>query len=335
MPANTASPLSVQSSLPKKVSEKLLAARTNAINAGHGTCIYLGLPNVQEHLVWHRQANSWMLVTQAALQAHTKATVDYAASDADDASPPPPPEPADLAIIARISTKGTFLAPDGYYGNTTSGYSKSFDKTQLNMQLEPVTEHSLLANDYNTAIDNLNALEGLAVTTASSAKNSILLAPSPPETLTKIKIRHNVFRKKNNDDNEEEMTDDLPPECRIENWPTYSVAARRALTDLIPTHIVLPLPAYNRGNDNKIILPSQYNAKLRGSLCFVRFTLTHYTFSDEKGASGSKVKDVYVADVSSITLLHRTPSEPSTPTKCITAVDPCSPSPGNKRRRVL
>ncbi|KAI9069331.1 hypothetical protein FKP32DRAFT_1692904 [Trametes sanguinea] len=311
--------LTGKSSLPKRVSEKLLNSRANAIAAGHDICLYLGLPNIVDHLVWHQQGSAHILCTAAAVQAHAKAVAAYAASDSNDSCPPPPPEPANLGIIARISSKGTFLAPDGHYGSNSSLYSKPFDKTQLSIQLEPISEHSLLQQDYDTAIATIKKLESLIETSKLSAKSSVVIlqVPTPPEQNTKIKIRHNVFRKKSADDDLDDT--DLPPECRTENWPTTTPDAQRELKKILSSHIAQPLPVYDPANENRIILPSQYNSKLRDTMCFLRFTLTHYTFSEEKNASGSKLKDVYVAD--------------TTPTKRIAAVDPCSPSPEAKRRK--
>ncbi|KAJ3003380.1 hypothetical protein NUW54_g5330 [Trametes sanguinea] len=338
--------------LPEKINEKLNACCNNALVVADDICIYLGRPGVCEQLVWHKNGSGQTVVTVTAMQAHAKETTAYASSNYADRTPPLPPEPANLAIIAHVATKGTFLTPDGNFGISGSQFSKPFNKTQLNLHLEPIHEHLLFDQDFKLVIKHLKTLKSHMATPSISTKNSIIV-PSmagSTEEYFKMKLCHNIFRKRTSKDNKDNdgMTSnlhlptsstDFSQTCPMNAILQTGPLPTRSLPMLLKkssdkTHVIRLLLVYDlmANNSNKIIPPSQYNTKLRGSLVFVHFNLTHYTFGDNKSVGGSKAKDVYVADVTSITLLHDQ-QEPTTPTKRVSAINPRSPTTPTKRRR--
>jgi hypothetical protein len=94
----------------------------------------------------------------------------------------------------------------------------------------------------------------------------------------------------------------------IKEWPTHYPEAQEALRkiDADKSHRIIPVPAYD--TKGKVIEPSQYRIALQGALVELYFTLKHYDIVGKKNQQGT---NVYVADISSITVLI--PPKPKTP----------------------
>ena len=346
--------------------------------------VYLGRSRLSTTISWHPHATGHALITNEALTAYNDAHTRYLqlSNGGDDdgnhnddgEETPSPPEPATLCILARISRDGTFVAPDGRYGQGFQRkFEKPFEKTQLNFTLECLSEYPKLAAEFDKAVDRLKSLFADADPTKTRPRAGVIAdsnaatAQESQSVPVRIKLRHVVFAvsrtvtwllcliysyfaftsKPRTEENETiaegsltfsccsshlltfEMLG-LPAECSIEHWPVDE-PAKAALKQLQSTHVAQPLNAYD--TDGNLILPSRYD-RLRGAICAVRFNVLHYTMADgdksqnkmaDGGKRQNKLKDVFVADVVGISVIHSAPL-PSTPKKRVSISDPYSPS---------
>lgn len=116
-------------------------------------------------------------------------------------------------------------------------------------------------------------------------------------------------------------------------WPAEHDEARKALKEMISTHRVRPLQAFDV--KAQIIKPSEYRKRLQGAMVLAGFTVTHYSI----GAKHDKEAiDTYVADIAFIrVLIPPQPTAPVTPKRKRTSmVDPYTPdfegSPSKKKK---
>ena len=79
---------------------------------------------------------------------------------------------------------------------------------------------------------------------------------------------------------------DIPEEFRLENWPCLHDAGRDAIQEMIESHRVIPIPAYDV--TSKLIIPAQYPRTLKDAVVIVHFSLKHWAIDSV---------DTYVADI--------------------------------------
>ena len=89
-----------------------------------------------------------------------------------------------------------------------------------------------------------------------------------------------------------------PPDHPMRNWPCKTEQAKADRNNLIGTHCVIPLPAYDATKTGRLIDPKLYHEALPGALIRVYFTSTHFFISN---------KNIFVADVTSIHVLVSPP----------------------------
>ena len=121
---------------------------------------------------------------------------------------------------------------------------------------------------------------------------------------------------------------DIPEEFRLENWPCLHEAGRDAIQEMIETHRVLPIPAYDA--NSRLIVPAQYPRALKDAVVIVHFSLKHWAIDSV---------DTYVADIVNVrVVIPPNLSELNSPRKRKIAVTdpfnsgPSSPSPSKKTR---
>ncbi|TFK80872.1 hypothetical protein K466DRAFT_604968 [Polyporus arcularius HHB13444] len=315
--------------LPKWLATKINDFHQSLLTAGNlpDDDVYLGLKKLSTSLEWHQYGSGHTLVTTDALKNAEQANKDYTDNNDDSTAPPLPPSPANLVIIARIASDGTFAAADGRFGlSSTSRYPKTFEKTQLTFMLERLTEHPKIAAEFDTAVGHLRTLFKAIELSEETEKAGLIVGQDGNATAVgedvpaRLKLRHAVFAKRTEENENDE--EGLPTECTIAGWPAESELAQAALKKIQDTHIARPLQAYDERGE--LIMPSKYNT-LRNSICLIRFNVFHYCMpSDEKNKKGP-MKDIYVGDVSSISVIYSRPL-PSTPSKRVALRDPFSPN---------
>ncbi|KAG9309252.1 hypothetical protein JVU11DRAFT_10735 [Chiua virens] len=117
------------------------------------------------------------------------------------------------------------------------------------------------------------------------------------------------------------LDDDLGPEFAMETWPVDPKCSA-LLHDLLPSHNICPLPAYDLNNN--LIPPTQYRNFLWGATVEVYFNFVHHFFKKNKC-------HIYNAMVPKIQILEAPAALPSSPFKCL-HVSPIDPK-GKKKAR--
>ena len=87
----------------------------------------------------------------------------------------------------------------------------------------------------------------------------------------------------------------------IHNWPCSTDAAQSALPEMVDTHRVVPVPAYEF--DGGLMYPTHYKRMLAKALVELHFALTHYTIAEKGNKSGGN--DVYTPELYSIRVLKK------------------------------
>jgi len=96
-----------------------------------------------------------------------------------------PPVPAVLSIVVQLVPGQSWLYPDGRWTGATKFVRRFTDVKLLCTGAAP--SHPRFANDYGTAVANLNAVMGL-VGDARNNRNSIISGPAD-----QIRVRHPLF----------------------------------------------------------------------------------------------------------------------------------------------
>lgn len=105
----------------------------------------------------------------------------------------------------------------------------------------------------------------------------------------------------------------------IHNWPCATDAGRNALTDIVDTYHVVPVPAYEI--DGRLMSPVDYQRHLSKAVVELHFTLTHFTIAEKDGKKGGS--DVYTPDLHSMRVLKKpTPTITSPRKRKISTKDP-------------
>ncbi|KAG1728760.1 uncharacterized protein EDB91DRAFT_1086000 [Suillus paluster] len=99
--------------------------------------------------------------------------------------------------------------------------------------------------------------------------------------------------------------DGLSSDFDITTWPVAD-RCKGCLQDLTSTHIIRPLPAYDL--DHNLILPSEYESKLKGALVEVHMAFCHHQVKSTK-------HDIFSAVLRELTILSPPAAMPSSPFK--------------------
>lgn len=94
----------------------------------------------------------------------------------------------------------------------------------------------------------------------------------------------------------------------LSNWPTPSDEVKHAISDMIEEGIwtPVPIPAYSKSGN--LILPSEYEARLKGALVRVKVSISHQYLRSNK-------TDNYFADIREIWVLKNPPRVVASPGK--------------------
>ena len=93
----------------------------------------------------------------------------------------------------------------------------------------------------------------------------------------------------------------------LADWPVIHPQADEAKQEMMRTHCVVPLPAYDlQGN---LIPPQRYQTALAGALVRINFTMSHWYISSKDPTTNS-----FIANVTAIRILDD-PTPLKSPTK--------------------
>jgi hypothetical protein len=107
----------------------------------------------------------------------------------------------------------------------------------------------------------------------------------------------------------------------LADWPVIHPEANEAKQDMMRTHRLIPLPAYDLQGD--LIPPERYRTALPGALVRVNFTISHWYISPSKESINSKEHtNSFVADVIAVRVLADSTSIKTPAKRKISARDP-------------
>ncbi|KAF8061429.1 hypothetical protein FPV67DRAFT_1673075 [Lyophyllum atratum] len=87
---------------------------------------------------------------------------------------------------------------------------------------------------------------------------------------------------------------DTSPDHKTDNWPAVYDAAKHALAEMVDTHCVNPLPAYDM--NGRLLKPSAYRENLQGAVVICHLNLSHWFIKGD-------LSDTYVANVVNLRVL--------------------------------
>ncbi|KAJ3511696.1 hypothetical protein NLJ89_g3949 [Agrocybe chaxingu] len=269
---------------------------------------YLGDVKFREKgiLTWERIGRDDCLVTKQSVEACNVAHKEYVSSlvephDADVAQDGPPSGPnlehdmVELSIVVKITPEDFWMVSCGMWKGPTSMCQSFADMKLTCTGIAP--DDGIFRDDFKTVLDNLGWVMKQKETPDHPEKRGLLI---PRGTSSKIKFRHVLFEATAGTSTNEadDDGDDLGDEFKIKNWPAVHVAARDALRDMVNTHRVNPIPAYDV--HGTLLPPSTYRSALEGSVARIHFNLRHWAFP---ATSSSKASNTFVADITYMRVL--------------------------------
>ncbi|KAJ3559069.1 hypothetical protein NM688_g559 [Phlebia brevispora] len=279
------------------ITDPLLQMRQTLIDDPRA--IYLGQELALGTLVgWTRDGRTDCCLRTDNLAAYTSALDSYR-KNPDDHDFPLLPEPTLFSVIGRLCSEKFFMQADGNF--TGSGqFSTRFADTKLSALIEP-PDHPILSKDFKTTMSNLDTLVKSRRTRGYQTVKGLF---DIVRGQRKYRIKHSLFTPRSEVD--DDVEDYRPAQFTIAHWPINPrhVQAIEQLGEMINTHIVNFLPAFDR--DGVLIEPAEYENALRGAIVSVHFTITHWTITGRSGGEGS---DTFVLDVQDISVI-----EPPAPT---------------------
>ncbi|RXW19638.1 hypothetical protein EST38_g6231 [Candolleomyces aberdarensis] len=230
---------------------------------------YLADPKLPGRLEWLEETKlCHHLVTCEAAEQYRQAL------DAKGESPLPPS--AVLSAIVRLNTQGFYMtACTGWdpHAPPSNGPRKLADVKPSAWTTDPGIP--ALSGDFKAGWNNLAKLiKGYFPKSSRKFRKSsgtINWNGGKGDASYGFQIRHRLFEPKYREEEEEEKCD---PRFLIENWPVQNPAAQSHLDALKDTHVVNPIPAYDV--EGHLILPTEYESKLRGAIVRLEFQLVHW-----------------------------------------------------------
>ncbi|KAG1809310.1 uncharacterized protein BJ212DRAFT_1484433 [Suillus subaureus] len=191
-------------------------------------------------------------------------------------------QPTEFIIcgVFEISCNDFNFTPDGNF-NPSNVFHGCFADMKLSCQLTAGHNDAFRfsSEDFPDVLNNLAHFEGLIPRPGGYDKLSIIHDSLSQRS---IKLTHSLFKANKEDQqdfagevygDENYLTDSLSPNFNITTWPVAD-QCKGHLQGLISTNIICPLPAYDL--DHTLILPSQYESKLKGTLIEVHMAFCHY-----------------------------------------------------------
>ncbi|KAG1907217.1 uncharacterized protein F5891DRAFT_1181513 [Suillus fuscotomentosus] len=223
-------------------------------------------------------------------------------------------QPTEFIIrgVFEISRNDFNFTPDGNF-NPSNVFHGRFADVKLSCQLTAARNDSFRfsSEDFPDILDNLAHFEGLIPRPEEYDKLSVIHNSLGQRS---IKLTHGLFEANNDQQDtagevygdENYWHDGLNPEFDIATWPVAD-RCKGHLESLVSTHSICPLPAYD--SDHNLILPSQYESKLKGALVEVHMAFCHHRVKSRK-------HDIFSTVLRELTILLPPAAMPSSPFKC-------------------
>ncbi|KAG1758310.1 hypothetical protein EDD22DRAFT_998796 [Suillus occidentalis] len=220
--------------------------------------------------------------------------------------------------VFQISRNDFYFTPDANFDPANVFHGRLSD-VKLSCRLTAGRNNSFkfASEDFPAILDNLNAFEKLVPSKTNYERLSVIHDSLGHRT---IKLTHSLFEAKttdnenqrdhnasDNDGNNSTTTVDsgLGSEFNITTWPVAE-RCRNHLEDLVSTHDICPLPAYN---ENHILIPPhQYESKLKGALVEVHMAFCHHRINKSK-------RDIFNCILRELIVLSPPAAMPTSPFK--------------------
>ncbi|PSS03523.1 hypothetical protein PHLCEN_2v3975 [Hermanssonia centrifuga] len=309
---------------------KMRGIRDNLLAEGG----YLGDPklNVRQAFQWVQFENGRILCTREVAAAYDQAYAIFK-DDVVAVDPPPAPDAVNLSGVYRIDEALFFMTADGNW-NPKQDFG-GFEESKATCLLAAAHD-SVFAKDYPLMNKNINTLVKMGVSGDNRVLRGIFNVTDDGRKL--LKLRHVLFEaneikeaNEGEDDVEGEValseddqvdgdgTDDYAlddllqvtanggrhltqkeeREFLIRGWPVKKRVAKEELAALFNSHQVTPIIAFDISGDR--ILPSTYEAQLKGADVQVHFNMLHWAFGYTK--KPSTLSDTIVADLANMRII--------------------------------
>ncbi|KAJ8073340.1 hypothetical protein PM082_011612 [Marasmius tenuissimus] len=199
---------------------------------------------------------------------------------------------ATLRVIGRVSDQDCRVTADGYWKEDSR---KPIEAVELSFSIENPSLVIPFNEKYAPSLQNFKVLMDKISTTGYKKNGGVVEVPTG---MDRMRFKHSIFQRKNDDDTEEEEDDlGLGIEFTIDGWPTSTTDAASALARLktAGTHDLCYLPAYNSQGD--IIPPDAYRKALENAIVQIDFTLEHWKIAKDHA-------DAYKASVVKVSVLE-------------------------------
>ncbi|KAG1883850.1 hypothetical protein F4604DRAFT_1920366 [Suillus subluteus] len=223
-------------------------------------------------------------------------------------------QPAEFIIrgVFEISRNDFNFTPDGNF-NPSNVFHGRFADIKLSCQLTAGRNDAFRfsSEDFPDVLDNLTHFEGLIPRAREYEKFSVVHNSLGQRS---IKLTHSLFEANKGDrqdtanpvcGNDNYSTNGLSSDFDITSWPVAD-QCKSHLQGLVSTYIICPLPAYDL--DHNLILPSEYESKLKGALIEVHMAFCHHRVKSAK-------RDIFSAVLQELTVLSLPAAVPSSPFK--------------------
>ncbi|KAG2336696.1 hypothetical protein BDR05DRAFT_1005627 [Suillus weaverae] len=194
--------------------------------------------------------------------------------------------------VFQISRNDFHFTPDANYDPANIFHGRLAD-LKLNCQLTAGRNKAFKfsSEDFSAVLDNLSAFEKSVPRPRYYETHSVIRDTIGHRS---IKLTHRLFQAKDKADDDTSSSDS--------NGDGNSSTCTGHLQDIISTHNICPLPAYDE--DHILIPPLQYEEKLKGALVEAHFAFCHHCMKNSK-------RDIFEAIVRELIVLSPPAAMPS------------------------
>ncbi|KAJ2911611.1 hypothetical protein MD484_g8802, partial [Candolleomyces efflorescens] len=231
--------------------------------------MYVGTPNLEDHLRWHTFGNIERLCVKPAEKSSHKRN-----------------DPAHLAIITTFSSTNFFLASDGHWRRSMGYPFAEIRPSALGTAPEDLT----FAKDFESFYEYVHAqIKSKSKLALPCIKGIMNMAEAENEDNPHyLKFNHgHLFVRRDNTATKADIK-------FMEKWPipASNEDATIAFAEMKDKYLVNPIPAYL---DDDLIPPHKYDSELCGATAMVVFTLSRLPKSDQ---------DTFYADIVNIDIIE-------------------------------
>ncbi|KAG2132148.1 uncharacterized protein EDB93DRAFT_1255334 [Suillus bovinus] len=215
--------------------------------------------------------------------------------------------------VFQISRNNFYFMPDANFDLANIFHGRLSDvKLSCRLTAGRNDLFKFASEDFPAILDNLRAFEKLVPSKRDYETLSVIHDSLGHRT---IKLTHSLFEAKTTDnenqrdpnasDNDATVDSSLGSEFNIATWPVAE-RCKGHLEDLVSTHEICPLPAYDK--NHVLIPPLQYESKLKGALVEVHMAFCHHRINKSK-------RDIFNSILRELIVLSPPAAMPTSPFK--------------------